>query len=156
MKGASCTNRNGKSPWPQFVRQSRKKPVVYVDEKLTPPELAALGKRSKARIVLNNGIGSKPNRPDLVEELIARVGTRLELSRLQKRLELLVAERTASLETANQQLRDELAERIQVREMERCTAIEPLSGGFQIKTQAETGQTRNVYTARRVILAIAT
>jgi thioredoxin reductase len=38
--------------------------------------------------------------------------------------------------------------------MERCTAIEPVSGGFQIKTQAETGQTRNVYTARRVILAI--
>ena len=45
-------------------------------------------------------------------ELIARVATRLELSRLGKRLEQLVAERTASLETANQQLREELAERI--------------------------------------------
>src|SRR4051794_26556843 len=45
-------------------------------------------------------------------ELIARVTTRLELSRLGKRLEQLVAERTASLETANQQLREELSERI--------------------------------------------
>jgi len=49
---------------------------------------------------------------------------------------------------------DELAGRIQVREMERCTAIESLSGGFQIKTQAETEQTQNVSAARRVILAI--
>src|SRR3954468_18562638 len=45
-------------------------------------------------------------------ELIARVGTRLELSRLQRRLEQLVTERTASLESANHQLREELAERI--------------------------------------------
>src|SRR5206468_9776649 len=45
-------------------------------------------------------------------ELIARVTTRLELSRLGKRLEQLVAERTASLETANQKLREELSERI--------------------------------------------
>lgn len=48
---------------------------------------------------------------------------------------------------------DELAARIQVREMERCTAIQPSAGGFQIKTQAEAGQA-HVYTARRVILAI--
>ena len=52
------------------------------------------------------------SKPFEKQELIARVGARLELSRLQKRLELLVAERTASLETANQQLRDELAERV--------------------------------------------
>ena len=45
-------------------------------------------------------------------ELIARVGSRLELSRLQKRLEQLVVERTASLETANRRLREELAERV--------------------------------------------
>jgi len=54
------------------------------------------------------------SKPFEKQELIARVGTRLELSRLQKRLELLVAERTASFEAANQQLRDELAERIRV------------------------------------------
>ena len=46
------------------------------------------------------------------QELIARVATRLELSRLQKRLEQLVAERTESLLKANRQLREELAERV--------------------------------------------
>jgi two-component system cell cycle sensor histidine kinase/response regulator CckA len=45
------------------------------------------------------------------QEMIARVGTRLELSRLQKRLEQVVAERTAKLQSANRQLREELAER---------------------------------------------
>jgi PAS domain S-box-containing protein len=54
------------------------------------------------------------SKPFEKQELIARVGTRLELSRLQRRLEQLVAERTASLETANQQLREELAERTRV------------------------------------------
>jgi len=63
----------GRAAESEFVRESRKKPVVYVDEKLTPSELAALGERSRARVVLNNGIGAKPNRPNLVEELIARV-----------------------------------------------------------------------------------
>jgi two-component system cell cycle sensor histidine kinase/response regulator CckA len=52
------------------------------------------------------------SKPFEKQELMARVATRLELSRLQKRLEELVVERTASLETANQKLREELAERI--------------------------------------------
>jgi PAS domain S-box-containing protein len=46
------------------------------------------------------------------KELIGRVGTRLELDRLRVRLMQLVAEQTASLEMANRQLREELAERI--------------------------------------------
>ena len=50
------------------------------------------------------------------QELMARVATRLELSRLQKRLEQMVAERTASLEDANWKLRAELAERIRAEE----------------------------------------
>jgi PAS domain S-box-containing protein len=50
------------------------------------------------------------------QELMARVATRLELSRLQKRLEQMVAERTASLQEANRKLRAELAERIRAEE----------------------------------------
>ena len=53
------------------------------------------------------------------QELIARVAARLELSRLRKRLEELVVERTASLETANRKLREELAERIRAEQAQR-------------------------------------
>ena len=49
---------------------------------------------------------------------------------------------------------DDLAKGLQVRELERCTAIKPIAGGFEITTQGEAGQGQNVYTARRVILAI--
>jgi thioredoxin reductase/pSer/pThr/pTyr-binding forkhead associated (FHA) protein len=49
---------------------------------------------------------------------------------------------------------DDLAKGLQVRELERCTAIKPITGGFEITTQGEAGQGQNVYTARRVILAI--
>jgi thioredoxin reductase len=49
---------------------------------------------------------------------------------------------------------DELATGLQVREMERCTAIMPVGSGFEITTQGESGQGQNTYTARRVILAI--
>ena len=46
------------------------------------------------------------------QELLARVRTRLELSRLKKELEEIVRERTASLLTANERLMEELEERI--------------------------------------------
>ncbi len=49
---------------------------------------------------------------------------------------------------------DELAVSIPVREMERCTAIRPVPGGFEVTTQGESGQGQNGYTARMVILAI--
>jgi PAS domain S-box-containing protein len=45
------------------------------------------------------------------QELLARVAARLELSRLRKELEQMIAAGTASLEAANRQLREELAER---------------------------------------------
>jgi thioredoxin reductase (NADPH) len=49
---------------------------------------------------------------------------------------------------------DELASGLQVREMERCTAVKPVGSGFEVATQGESGQGQNTYTARRVILAI--
>lgn len=49
---------------------------------------------------------------------------------------------------------DELAGDLHVREMERCSAIRAIAGGFEVTTQGETGQGQNQYTARRVILAI--
>jgi thioredoxin reductase (NADPH) len=47
---------------------------------------------------------------------------------------------------------DELAARIQIHEMERCTAVRPIAGGFEVATQDQGGQGK--YTARRVILAV--
>jgi len=51
-------------------------------------------------------------KPFRKEELLARIETHLELSRLRQRLEQRVAERTARLKAANEQLEIELAERI--------------------------------------------
>lgn len=51
-------------------------------------------------------------KPFQKEELLARIGTHLELSRLRARLEQMVAERTAHLDAANEQLRLELVERV--------------------------------------------
>ncbi|NGZ05648.1 MAG: response regulator [Magnetococcales bacterium] len=56
---------------------------------------------------------SKPYQRD---ELLARVRTHLELSRLQHRLESLVAQQTADLAATNRQLRQELQERMEVEE----------------------------------------
>jgi PAS domain S-box-containing protein len=61
---------------------------------------------------------SKPFRK---EELLARIGTHLELSRLRLRLEQTVAERTSELQAANEQLVTELAERICVEQALRET-----------------------------------
>jgi PAS domain S-box-containing protein len=52
------------------------------------------------------------SKPFQKEELLARIETHLELSRLRLRLEHLVAERTSKLRSANEQLQIELAERI--------------------------------------------
>ena len=52
------------------------------------------------------------SKPFQQEELLARLRTHLELSRLRARLEEMVAERTAHLNAANEQLRLELAERL--------------------------------------------
>jgi thioredoxin reductase (NADPH) len=49
---------------------------------------------------------------------------------------------------------DELAKGLQVHEMERCSAIKPQAGIFEVTTQGEAGQGQNTYTARRIILAI--
>ncbi|MGD1071946.1 MAG: NAD(P)-binding domain-containing protein [Bryobacteraceae bacterium] len=49
---------------------------------------------------------------------------------------------------------DELAARIQVHEMERCSAIRQIAGGFELTTQGEAGQGQSTYTARRIILAV--
>ena len=51
------------------------------------------------------------SKPFQKEELLARIQTHLELSRLRNRLEERVVERTASLNAANEQLRLELGER---------------------------------------------
>ena len=51
------------------------------------------------------------SKPFQKEELLARIETHLELSRLRNRLEHMVAERTANLKAVNEQLRTELAER---------------------------------------------
>jgi PAS domain S-box-containing protein len=51
------------------------------------------------------------SKPFQKQELLARIRTHLELSRLRSRLEQMVAERTAQLNAANEQLRLELAER---------------------------------------------
>jgi PAS domain S-box-containing protein len=53
-------------------------------------------------------------KPFQKEELLARIHTHLELSRLRNRLEHLVLERTAHLNAANEHLVHELAERIRV------------------------------------------
>jgi len=52
------------------------------------------------------------SKPFQQEELLARLRTHLELSRLRAKLEEMVAERTAHLNAANEQLRVELAERL--------------------------------------------
>lgn len=52
------------------------------------------------------------SKPFEKEELLARIRTHLELSRLRNRLEEMVAEQTASLKAANDQLRLELDERL--------------------------------------------
>ena len=52
------------------------------------------------------------SKPFCKEELLARIETHLELSRLRERLEYRVAERTDQLKAANQQLKSELAGRI--------------------------------------------
>jgi PAS domain S-box-containing protein len=54
------------------------------------------------------------SKPFFKEELLARIDTHLELSRLRGRLALRVAQRTAKLKAANEQLEVELAERIQI------------------------------------------
>ena len=51
------------------------------------------------------------HKPFRSEELLARVGTHLELGRLRARLEARVAERTAELRVANEQLQQDLVER---------------------------------------------
>jgi PAS domain S-box-containing protein len=55
-------------------------------------------------------------KPFQKEELLARIQTHLELSRLRSGLEKAVAERTASLKAANRQLKLELVERRRVEE----------------------------------------
>jgi PAS domain S-box-containing protein len=55
------------------------------------------------------------------EELLARIRSHLDLSRLRQRLEQSVAERTAQLKTANERLQVELAERIRADEALRET-----------------------------------
>ncbi len=52
------------------------------------------------------------SKPFQKEELLARIATHLELSRLRSKLEQMVEERTAHLDAANEQLRLELAERL--------------------------------------------
>ena len=52
------------------------------------------------------------SKPFQKEELLARIGTHLELSRLRSKLEQMVEERTAHLDAANEHLRLELAERL--------------------------------------------
>ena len=52
------------------------------------------------------------SKPFQKEELLARIATHLELSRLRSQLEQMVEERTAHLDAANEQLRLELAERL--------------------------------------------
>ena len=56
------------------------------------------------------------NKPVRREELLARVKNHLELARLQRDLEQQVAERTAELDSANDQLRSELEARRRVEE----------------------------------------
>ena len=51
------------------------------------------------------------SKPFQKEELLARIGTHLELSRLRNRLEQIVVERTADLSAANERLKQELVER---------------------------------------------
>src|SRR4051812_20100338 len=61
---------------------------------------------------LNLGAVDFISKPIQKQELVARIQTHLELSRLRNHLEELVAERSETLKAANQQLRLELAERL--------------------------------------------
>jgi len=83
--------------------ETRDIPVIFISA------LADIGERLEGWRIGAVDFVSKPFEK---AELLARVATRLELCRLQKSLERLVAERTASLEAANEMLRRELAERI--------------------------------------------
>jgi PAS domain S-box-containing protein len=84
-------------------RESRDIPLMFISA-ITETEERVEGLRLGAVDFV-----SKPFRK---EELLARIETHLELSRLRERLEQQVAERTAKLKAANEQLRAELAERI--------------------------------------------
>jgi PAS domain S-box-containing protein len=84
-------------------KQTRDIPVVF---------LSALHETEERVEGLKLGAVDFISKPFRKEELLARIETHLELSRLRKRLEQRVAERTAELRAANEQLKFELTERI--------------------------------------------
>ena len=82
--------------------ESRNIPLVFI---------SSLGDLSDRVQGLELGAVDFISKPFQKQELLARIRTHLELSRLQSRLEQMVAERTAQLNAANDHLRLELAER---------------------------------------------
>jgi PAS domain S-box-containing protein len=85
------------------TRQNRDIPVIF---------LSALHETEERVEGLKLGAVDFISKPFRKEELLARIETHLELSRLRRRLEQRVAERTAELSAANELLKVELAERV--------------------------------------------
>ena len=83
--------------------ESRDIPIIF---------LSALHETAERVHGLKLGAVDFVSKPFQKEELIARIQTHLELSRLRNHLEELVAERTEALRATNTQLRLELAERL--------------------------------------------
>ena len=83
--------------------QTRRIPVIFISA-ITETEERVEG--------LKLGAVDFVSKPFRTEELVARIGAHMELSRLRKQLEQRVAERTAELKAANEQLQVELVERI--------------------------------------------